>query len=195
MAENALFPAYAVVAYDSPWGAHKMTVPTRNWEVGLGTNGFGGYTGWDGVTINDAETMFLGLANVLKPFHIPGTTIKDASVYVKASATSPAILKTIIPLNVVGTNMGTTQAKAVQQTFNGKSTVFTPYKVVILDAPVGSSFDKVLAAAFGAADLALEGYLTDLTHAFQARAEAPPQGFQNKTITLNDKLRKEYGMA
>lgn len=195
MAENALFPSYGVVSYNSPWGAHKMTIPTRLWEPGLGTNGFGGYTAWDGVTVNDAEDMWLGFANVLKPFHIPGTTIRDVQIYVKASALSPSVLKTIIPLNIVGTNAAVTQAKAVQQTFNGKSTTFTPYKIVLLDAPVGSNFDKVLTASFSAADLALEGYVTDLTHSFQARAEAPPQGFQSKTLTLNDKLRKEYGMA
>lgn len=195
MTEYSLGPWYGVVSYNSPWGAHKMTIPTTQWGPGIGGGTYGGYLGQDGSTINDAETVWGDFADVLKVFHIPGTTIREVSVFEKPTPESSSILRAIIPLNVVGTNAGTTQAKAVQQTFNGKSTLYHPFKIVILDGPVGSSFDKILHAAFGAADLALEGFLSDLTHPFAARDGAAVAGFQSKTLTLNDKLRKEYGMA
>lgn len=195
MSEHSLYPSYGVVDYASAYGAHKQTIPTTLWNIGIGTNGFGGYLAQDGVTAVDAQDIWEAWADVLKPFFLATTTIQQVTIYTKATTTSPSVPKTIIPLNVIGTNGGSGQAKAVMQTFNGKSVTFNPFKIVLLDAPIATSFDKILHAGFGAADLALEGFLTDLTHPFAARDTTAIQGFQNKTLKLNDKLRKEYGMA
>jgi len=195
MAEHSLFPSFGVLGYESAYGAHKQTLPTTLWQVAIGTNGYGGYTAQDGVTACDAQDIWTGWCNVLKVFFLATTTLKEVVIYNKATPTAPAIPQTIIPLNVVGTNGSSDSGKAIQQSFNGKSVTFNPFKVVLLDTPLGASFNKILHAGFGANDLALEGYLTDLTHPFAARDTTAVRGFANKTLKLNDKLRKEYGMA
>lgn len=195
MAAYSLFPSYGVLAYRSAYGAHKMTLPTTAWNSGLGSGGFGGYLGHDAVTVNDAETIWLAWAAILAPFFLPTTTLQEVTIYSKASPTAPSIPQTIIPLNVVGTSASAESGKATMQQFNGKSVIFQPAKIVLLDSPLGASFDKILHAAFGVNDLAVEGFLTDTTHPFSARDGSVYRNFANKTLKLNDKLRRAYGMS
>jgi len=192
---NALDPAFGVMEYTSLWGSHKMTVPTAAWNAGIGTNGFGGYVGWDTTTANDALDMWTDLADLLKVFVLASTSFNLVTLYTQASPTARPLPVEIMPLGIAGTNTSTAQAKAVQQTWNMRSTAFGKGKIVLLDGPIGSNFEKILRAGFGADDLALEGELTDLTKAWACRDSTPFATAISKTLTLNDKLRKEYGMS
>jgi hypothetical protein len=181
--------------YTTAYGNHKMTVPTREWTFGGYAHGFGGYLGWDLSTSNEADDMWTDLATLLAAFHLATTTFNIVTIYTMATPTSFALPQMIIPIAVVGINGATTQAKAVQQTWNMRSVAFGKFKLVTLDAPVGSNFNKILAASFGAPDLALVGELTDQAKAWSARDTTIPAAAISKTVTLNDKLRKEYGMT
>lgn len=195
MAENSLYPSFGVISYVSADGAHKATVPTREWNIGLGTNGFGGYMGWDTTTVNDAQDMWADFIDDVAQFALPTTEFVDVTIYTMATPTSPRIPVTLIPIGTVGGSAATTQAKAAQSTWNFRTTAFGIFKFVLLDAPVGSGFEKTLPASFGAPDLAVIGHLTDLTKAFSGRDGNPPANCHSKTYTLNEKLRREYGMG
>jgi len=195
MAPNALDPAFGVLEYTSLWGSHKATIPTRDWNAGIGTNGYGGYVGWDTTTPNDALDMWTDLCNLLKVFVLASTSFNLVTLYTQASPTAKPLPQVIVPLAIVGTNVSTSQAKAVQQTWNFRSVAFGRFKLVLLDGPSGGGFEKILHAGFGADDLAIEGEMTDLTKAWSARDSTAPATAVSKTITLNDKLRREYGMT
>lgn len=195
MAENSLYPSFGVVSYVSAYGSHKMTIPTRQWEVGLGTNGFGGYMGHDGTTVNDAEDMWVDLITDVAAFALSTLEFVNVTIYTMASADAPRIPVTQIPLGIAGTGVATTQAKASQATWNFRTTSFGIFKLVLLDSPVGSGFEKTLPGSFGAPDLAVIGGLTDFTKAWAGRDGDPPANCHSKTYTLNEKLRKEYGLA
>lgn len=193
MAPNSLYPAFGVLEYTSAYGNHKQTIPTRDWNAGIGTNGYGGYVGWDESTPNDAEDMWTDLVTALKAFHLATTTFNVVTIYTMASAVAVPRPRMIIPLSIVGTNGSSTWAKAVMQTWNMRSVDFGKFKLVALDTPTGGSFGKVLAAAFDAPDDAIVGELTDETKAWSARDSSRISAAISKTLTLNDKLRRSYG--
>jgi len=195
MAENSLYPSFGVVSYTSVYGEHKMTIPTRDWNAGIGTNGYGGYLGWDESTANDALDMWTDLITDVAAFALATMNFVNVTIYKMAAPNAPSIPVTQIPLNIVGTSTATTQDKATQSTWNFRSTLFGVYKLVLLDSPVGTGFAKTFPATFGAPDLAVIGGLTDFTKAWSARDGSPPANCHSKTYTLNDKLRREYGMA
>jgi hypothetical protein len=195
MANNSLWPAFGIVDYSSAYGNHKMTIPTRAWNAGIGTNGFGGYLGWDLSTANDAQDMWTDLITDIAAFAPATLTFNNATIYTMASSISPRIPVTQIPLNIAGTSAATTQAKAAQSTWNFRTTTFGIFKLVLLDSPVGTGFNKTLAGSFGAPDLAVIGGLTDQAKAWSGRDGSPPANCHSKTYTLNEKLRREYGMG
>ena len=194
MTPNSLSPSYAVIDYVSAYGAHKATIPTLQWNVGIGTNGFGGYTGHDGVTSWDAETLWLAFIEDFEKFFLATTTFNSVTLYNKADEDAPSIPVAIIPVNEVGSSAETTQAKAAMSTWNFRTTAFNRFKLVALDAPVASGFARTLPAAWGANDLAILGHLSDLTKPFAGRDGMPIQSGISKTYTMSDVLRRRYGM-
>lgn len=193
MAPNSLSPAFGVMEYTTAYGTHKQTIPTVAWNAGIGENGYGGYLGWDTTTPNDALDMWTDLATLIAAFHLATTTFNIVTIFTQDDADSRAFPQMIIPLDIDGTNVGTGIAKAVQQTWNMRSTAFGHFKLVTLDAPIGTNFTKVLAASFGTPDNNLVGELTDQTKGWSARDNHPIAVAISKTLTLNDKLRREYG--
>lgn len=195
MAENSLYPSFGVVDYVSADGAHKMTVPTLAWSTLRGTGGYGGYLAHDGVTEVDAEVMWTDLITDVAEFALPTLTFNNVTIYTMATPDASRIPATQIPLAIDGTSTATTQAKATQSTWNFRTTTFGIFKLVLLDSPVGGGFAKTLPGTFGADDLAVIGGLTDLTKAWAGRDGSPPANCHSKTYTLNEKLRREYGMG
>lgn len=192
MTPNSLVPSYGVIDYVSLWGAHKSTIPTLQWTLG-GT--YGEYLAHDDLTVVDAETMWTDFVDDLKVFALPTLTFNSVTLYNKPTVDAPSIPVAIIPLAVVGTSAATTQAKAAQSTWNFRTTLFGKFKLVLLDTPIGSGFEKTLPAAWGASDLAILGALSDLTKAFCGRDNSAIQSGVSKTYTMNEKLRRAYGMG
>jgi hypothetical protein len=67
-------------------------------------------------------------------------------------------------------------------------------KLVLLDAPSSNLFDKIL--AFGASPAAVDIFdqLSDLGNGWAGRDGAKVGVMVQIAYTLNDKLRREYGM-
>jgi len=195
MTENSLYPACAVVSYHSLYGAHKMTLPTTAWNAGIGTNGYGGFLGNDGSTPNDALDVLTELLTLLAEF-MPATSSFDAAtIYTFAEPGANAEPHAIVPLGIDGTGVAVTQTKAVQQTWNCRSTSFGQFRLVLLDGFSSSDWAKLYPTDFGADDLAIIGSLTDSVNPWVARDTSPIGQAISKTFTLNDKLRRAYGMS
>jgi len=195
MAENSLYPSFGVVSYVSEYGAHKMTVPTLAWSPPSVGHDYGLYLGHDGITNNDAGDMWNDLIDDIAVFGLSDIEFASVTIYTMTAADAPRIPVTQVPLTQVGSGSATTQRKATQSTWNFRTTLFGVFKLVVLDFPVGSGFNKTFAGSFGAPDLAVIGALTDLTKAFAGRDGAAPANCHSKTYTLNEKLRREYGMG
>lgn len=195
MALNTLYPAAGVISYTTPFGVHKMTIPTLAWSIAIGTHGKGGYTAWDGTTSVDAQDMWEDLINDLAAFVLADTSFDSVTLYTYSAVNAPANPVMFWTPAIVGTNTTTTQRKAVQQTWNFRTADFGRFKLTLLDGPIGSNWDKIIPSGFGSADLAIVGALTDLTKAWSGRDNSAPAAAISKTFTLNDKLRREYGMS
>lgn len=193
MTPNFLGPWYAVLAYHSLYGAHKLTHSINEWSPG-GVNGFGQIIGHDDTTMNDAEDMITDLCEDLKVFMLASAGFDAATIYYKSAIDAPSVPKAVIPLAVVGTNVTTTQSKATMSTWSFRTTLFGRSKLVLLDAPVASGFTPTNAADWGANDLAILGALSDLTKGWCGRDGAAIQSGIRKTYTMSDVLRRRYGM-
>lgn len=195
MAENSLSPAFGVVSYRSENGNHKMTIPTLAWLPPISGHIYGSYIAHDGTTTVDAGDMWNDLIDDVAVFGGTDIAFDQVTLYTKASADASSIPVMLIPLTQVGTSVATTQKKATQSTWNFRTTVFGIFKLVVLDFPVATGFEKTLGGSFGAPDLLVIGALTDLTKAWAGRDGHPPAACHSKTYTLNEKLRREYGMG
>lgn len=195
MVQNSLYPACGVVSYHSAHGAHKMTIPTTAWNAGIGTNGYGGYLGNDGTTPNDALDVWTELLDLVKVFMPATSTFDFVTIYTFAAPEANAEPHAIVPLDIDGTGVSTEQSKAVQQTWNCRTTDFGQYRLVLLDGFASSDWAKLYPTDFGAPDLAVIGSLTDLANPWVGRDTSPIGQAISKTFTLNDKLRRAYGMS
>jgi len=194
MTPNFLGPWYAVWAYHSVYGAHKLTHSMNNWSTG-GTNGYGQFIGHDDTTQNDAQDIAEELATLLAEFLLTTSAFDAMTVYSKPTINDPAIPVSVVPLAIAGTSAVTTQAKATMETWSFRTTLFGRSKIVLLDAPVATGFAPTNAADWGGDDLALLGALSDLTKPYCGRDGAAIGTGIRKTYTMSDVLEKAYGMS
>lgn len=195
MAPNSLYPAFIRLDYHSAYAPHVMILPTKEWLPTSIGGTLGSYEGWSGIPV-DAEDMVNDLVTAMKPFFLASTTFDLATVYTMAAAVAPAIPQATVGLAVAGTNVDVvSQAKAVQQTLSMRTTGGGHMKMVFLDAPAGSGFDKAFPAGFSAAELALVAQLRNDLNAWSGRDNSQPGPAISVTYTLNEKLRKEYRMT
>lgn len=196
MAEHALFPAYGDVRYHSTWGVHHALVPTREWFASplVPGNVLGQYQNWSSIPC-DGEEMWDEFVDNWKPF-FPATVVLDTvTIYTKATPTSTAIPKAVKAYGTAGTETDPGWSQAVERTWFMRDTEFFIAKSIMLDAQSGGNFSRVADISGSPESLAYFGMLSSLSWAFQSRAGYRINTFQSLTTGLNDKLRKEYGIA
>lgn len=192
MAPNSLSPASVVLAYHSAYGAHKATIPTKEWFPTSITGNLGSYTSWLGGPV-DAEVMVKALCDVLKAFMPATSTFDSATIYTMATATSPNIPRNSIPLSIVGTSASANPSAAFSATFHFVTTTFGKAKLVVLDSPFGSNWlAPLLPAGFTAPVIALDAEFSDGNNAWSGRDDSPPASIVKVTYDVNDKLQREY---
>jgi hypothetical protein len=170
-------------------------MPTKEWLPTSITGVMGSYVAWNTVPI-DAEAMIDAMVVVLAAQHKSTTLFDMATIFTMASPTAPAIPRIFKTYTTAGSNAIGGPDKATQLTLNGRSVLFGHWKIVMLDVPVGTSnFNKVLPSAFPATfyDILLEFGLP--SNAWAARDGSQALAAISGTITLNERLRKEYRMA
>jgi hypothetical protein len=195
MTPHSLSPAFVRFDYVSRWAAHAALLGTKEWLPTSITGTMGSYVNWNAVPI-DAEDMIDNIT-VGYGLQFPSTTTMVlATIYTQASAHAPALPVASKVLSVAGTNAVGGPDKATQVTLNMRSTGINPAKIVLLDVPVGTSnFDKVFPGSFPAGVQAIWTSLHSTNWAWSARDDTRILTAISMTITLNERLRREYRQA
>jgi hypothetical protein len=194
IAPNSLSPAYIVIDYHSANGRHKMTIPTRAWSPTSITGDLGSYQCWNETPV-DAEDMITALLGKVKAVFLPTAGFDVVTIYTKDTAEAPSIPRVAKALAIVGTSVSAEWAKAVQHNWMFRDAEYAQSKLTFLDAPIGSGWDPVT-------DLSGIAVLQDIVdqfvapeNAWSSRNDLRPSTFIKITYTLNEKLRREYGMT
>lgn len=195
MAPNSLFPAYVLLSYNSAYGAHFMTLPTLAWDDVSGASGGAGVTEtWDSVG-RSTDDMVNDLVDLFAPFFKPHVSFKSYTVYTLADAEATPQPRVAKELTQVGTQAGTYWDKAVETTFMMRTTLFGIRRLTFLDAMAPSSFDKIDNFSTSPAANAIMDEMALVSNGWSARDNGRPIFLNQITYTLNEKLRKEYGMT
>lgn len=194
MTANSQYPGFVDIAYHSPWGNHHMQLCTTQWDDSIVVSPQGSFLSWTG-TPRDADDMIKDLANKLKVFFQPDHFLDSYTIYTMASPTSRAIPVRAGSLNIEGTEASSHWAKAVQTTFSIRTSDFGQMKLILLDAPQPGSFDKISSFDASPEAVAVIDELASSANAWSGRDGARPYVLSQITYTLNEKLRREYGMV
>lgn len=193
MAENSLYPAFVRINYHSPYGVHTMTIPTLGWDYSGGTPLGGIFAAWD-ASDREAVDMISDFVNLIKPFFLATTTFDNFTIYTMASAEADPTPVFAGELAIDGTSVETEWAKAVQMTWTFRTSLFGIFKLVFLDVPSASGFDKILSFGASPEAEAVRDYLAADTNGFAGRDGGQVSVLDQISFTLNEKLRREYHM-
>jgi len=191
MAPNSLSPASVVIDYHSAYGAHKMTLPTKEWFPTSITGDLGSYEDWDGNPV-DAEVMVTELLDLLKIFIKTNAAFDNITVYTQATAESPNIPRKGKAIAIAGT-AATGYEGAISRTWNMRTTTNGLAKIVLLDATLPATFfNKILPADWNADELAVAAAIGANDRAWSGRDDNQIVTGRSITIDLNDKLQRAY---
>jgi hypothetical protein len=195
MAENDLFPGYVAVRYHSQFGNHLQILPTRAWSSTAITGALGSWEGWNAVPI-DGEVMVNALIDKFAALFPPDVAYESATVYTIDAPGAGAIPRKAVPLIQVGTlGSSTLTSAAFQANWMFRDDEYALSKLVFLDITPGANFFPVTDTTGITAVNDVIAQWTDIGNAWSTRNGLRPTIFQKITYTLNEKLRKEYGMT
>lgn len=194
MTEFDLGPAFIRIDYSSLWGAHTMTIPSVPVTGATDPAPFFTLRGLEApVNVNTAVADFV---NILKGLFLASTTFKNATLFTKAGVGDPAVPTHIIPLNIAGTNGGTTlMNEATQATYTFRAEDFNLFKLVLLDTPIIADVRPVVTWGAGSPQQNLIDYVVADASWIASRSGAAPKVFLKTAFTLNEKLRRSYKMT
>jgi hypothetical protein len=186
---NSLSPAFVVINYHSAYGAHKMTLPTLQYNPGSpGTFDVRG-----GGTM-DASEMVNDFVDLIKPFFPADVEFDFWEGFLKATPTADNVLKISESLTQVGTNAAPGWTKATEAVWSFKSDLNGLYKLSMLDMGNADSWDKVTFSDLAGDALTFVNYLIDDAHGWAARDDGQPVTFLQISYGLNKALRRKYNM-
>jgi len=189
-----LYPTIIDFVQHSTYGTHHMRLGAREWNsVGAGGD-LGSFEAWNTTTI-DAEAMIDEFILKAKVFFHTTSEFDTVTILTMASPTSPAIPKTGKALAVAGTNSSSSWRKAVQQHWTFRDTGWNESNFVFLDTPFGTTFDPT-SDPTGITEVTdmIAVYTAD-SNAWSSRKNLQPTTFRKISYTLNNALRKQYGMV
>ena len=188
-------PAFIIIDSHSPYAPHKSQMCLRDFFPPSAGHNLGTSTATD-TTSADNETMVNDLVDALKVFYLATTVFDLATVYTQALPTGPAFPIAAVALTQVGTSVSAGQAKAVQASFQFRTTTFHIAKLVLLDVPVGGGgFEKIPFGSWDANSLSLLNQLVDPATSWVGQDGDPFNQGVSITYTMNEKLRKAYRMT
>ncbi len=192
MTPGSLAPCSLVLNYRTAQAPHNMTIPLNEWQFPSSGHPAGTNLAWDS-TQRDTSDLVTDLVVLLKPFWPSTTSFTSFIINTYASPTAPARPQVTLALTG-GAGTGSATIPAAQATFNFKTTDFTAFKLVMLDARVSSTFQPLEDFVVGTNDdeIALRDYIVLDSNPFRGRKETQPIQLIRVTYTLNEKLRKSY---
>ena len=194
MAPNSLFPAYVLLQYTTAYSTHFMTLPTLAWNDEVSVGDAGRFDVWAGGSV-DADEMVNDLVDLFAPFFLATTSFDLYTIYTLADAEATPQPRIAKQLTQVGTSTSVYWAKAVETTFMFRTDLFGIRRLVFLDSPVPNSFDKISTFDASPEAIAIRDQFADDGQGWSARDNGKPTILTQITYTLNEKLRKEYGMT
>lgn len=187
-------PSFVQIRYQTSYALHTQSIPTREYEAEA-DNAPGHVNRWsDNNAVLITDMMDAYIAALRAGFHTT-TTIIDYTMFNK----SPGEGNTPIPVffeevGLAGTNAATDWRKATQMTLTFRSGNFNTSKLVTLDTPHGG-FDRFVPGAAAAWVTTLATLYMNPVWAFAARDNSRPSQWLQGTVTLNERLRRAYGMT
>ncbi|HET9328869.1 MAG TPA: hypothetical protein VFQ05_19050 [Candidatus Eisenbacteria bacterium] len=191
---NDLYPAYIITTYRSAWGLHHQTIPTVPIVANaLMPSGFEFDLRGAAVSV-DLDDAVRDFYDVVKPILKSTFSFVDYVAYSVPAPGQPGQPIFGAELSIVGTSGSTPMwEKATQMTFNFRTEGFGAYRYTLLDCGVGS-FDKDT-PPYTSTFLSIINYITAESSWFSGRDGDRPTNCISITATLNEKLRRAYGMA
>jgi len=195
MTEHSNFPAFVRLDYHSVYAPHVQLLHVREWLPTSITGSMGSFVAWDSTPI-DAEAMIDSMVALLA-HQFKSTTHYDlATIYTMADLDGQAIPRASKVLTAVGDNAVGGPDKATQATLNMRSSDNNPAKLVFLDCPVGTSnFDKQPPSSFSSVIQDIYDEISADSNAWSAKDDTQIASPISLTITLNERLRREYRQA
>lgn len=191
---NSIAPSFVQIRYQSAYGLHTATVPTREYTPGITPDILGTFPRWSDDAPVDADDMIQFLVDALADgFHTTATII-DATIFNQPDPDLPATPTGFLLLGEVGTNASTAWRKANQMTLTFRTTLYGTAKLVTLDTP-HSSYDRFVAGDAAAWVAALAGVFMNTAYAWSGRDGGRPAQWLQGTVTLNERLRRAYKMT
>lgn len=164
-----------------------MTLPTKNWNAGIGA---GTFDTWAGGVVA-ADDMIEQLITLMLPFFDHNTTFDNWIIYKQLLPTdSPAPMRSGNFTGMVGSDAGGSWTAAVELIITMRTSLFGIVKLDFLDAVSQDNFNPILTPAGPLPALLLEWSL-DL-NGWSGRDNGQPANFMKMTVNLNQKLRKTY---
>jgi hypothetical protein len=191
--QNSLSPAFVKIDYTSVYAPHVMTVPSVPLIPAVGDAP--PYFDLRGAEIDvNADTAIRDYVAVLADLALGTMVFNSYTIFSQPEVGDTPVPVWSAPLNVVGTNpSAAAPVKACQQTYSFRATDFTIFKVVLLDFPPMSGFDRTTAPA-SVLQTNLIDYVTADETWIASRGGGRPNVFLQLATTLNEKLRRSYRM-
>lgn len=191
---NDIAPAFVQLRYQTSYGLHTMSIPTREYTVGATTSTPGTFPRWSDDGAIASDTMINFLVEALQDGFHTSTTIIDATVFTKTAGENNVNPVTYQLIGLAGLNTSADWRKATQMTLTFRTEFFGTAKLVTLDTP-HAGFDRFVPGAASAWVQALAAVLMDEDFAWSGRDGGQVTQWLQGTVTLNEALRKSYGMT
>lgn len=189
MPAHDLIGSYVRILYHSAFAPHVMTLPAHGWNGSDTSLDPGTFDNWNATT-QPGDTMITNFIDKIKVIYNSDVTFDQAEIWTRVSMSVEPRLRFIQSLAVSGTGTLTGWSEAVQKTFFLRDASNNALKLIPLDTPTDNLFGKYF--TLNTDETALVGELTLSTNAWATRAGNKPEFFRSLTITLNERLRREY---
>lgn len=195
MAENSLSPAFVKIEYTSVYGAHVMTVPSVPVEAGVyAPTGYAFDLRGAAVSVEVSDAV-IDFVNVIKAFFPATVTFTAATVYAQATPEASPTPVASFTLGIAGTSGAAGWSQAAQATLTFRADDFTLFKLVFLDFSSGNTWSRNTVVGVGSPLEAVRNYVTAEATWVASRGGGRPVVFLQESRTLNEALRKRYGLT
>lgn len=187
---NSLVPAFVQYHYHSPFGLHVQTIPTLEYNVADVS-----FNTWAAGAVA-AGDMVTNLMLKMKKFFPAGVLYDTCRIFTKAAVNADPILRAVTTF--VSSNEGDFATpgftEAVQGTFSYLGLTGSKGRLVFLDCASGDDFTPQFTTGGSGILFDLLAELNDDGNGWSTRGNERPTTFLQYSKTLNEKLRREYGM-
>jgi hypothetical protein len=182
-----------VFDWHSRFAAHKMTIPLRGLTYSVPELSEVSLEAWDTSTVL-VETMLDLFVAAWHPTAQVTSAMDFVTVYdYKDALPVPRAVATKV-YGTAGTDDTDGWDEGTQVTLTGRDLLSKPVRLVLLDVATGNNFARLFFGDIVTAYKNLWNVLSDPTLAFSSRQNARPDTLIQQAVTINDKLRRNYGL-